>query len=307
MLLEDIGDQVRRRPGRQQHGGGARRHRKGQRIAEPVGEEQLGHRIADVAVLDAEDGPGIKLIGELEIGMGVHGSLGLAGRAGGVEPKAHVVARGRRGHGFGFGGGEQIVEALVTVRRLAGHDDVGEISGDISRGDGALEFWQQLRGDDQQPGAGILQHEAVIVFAHQRVDRHRDHAGLDGAEKSGRPIDSVEEADQNALLAADAERAQHMAEALDPAGEVGIAVAAARIDEGGLAAAAGVEIALEDIGGEIVIARDRGRRRAWRNATHRKFLPATGGPWPTPAQPIPLAGHYGYDRARLQTCPEPAS
>ncbi len=134
------------------------------------------------------------------------------------------------------------------------------------RRDGAFEFRQQFFGHDQQPRPRILEHEGVIVLGHQRVDRNRDNAGLDGAEERGRPVDGVEQADQDALLAADAERAQHMAEALDALGKLAIGAGAAVIDEGGFAAAAGVEIALEDIGGEIVIARDRGRGRS---ATHR--------------------------------------
>ena len=48
-----------------------------------------------------------------------------------------------------------------------------------------------------------------------------------------------------------------MAEALDPLGKLAISVLAAVVDIGELAAAAGVEIALEDIGGEIVVAGDR--------------------------------------------------
>ena len=63
-------------------------------------------------------------------------------------------------------------------------------------------------------------------------------------------------ADQDALLAPDAERAQRGAEARDAVGELAVGPAAARIDEGRLVGAAGVEIALENVGGEIVVARD---------------------------------------------------
>src|SRR5579864_6594695 len=50
-----------------------------------------------------------------------------------------------------------------------------------------------------------------------------------------------------------------MAEPLDAVGEIGVAVFAAMIDEGDLVGAAGGEIALQDVGGEIVVARHRGR------------------------------------------------
>ena len=102
------------------------------------------------------------------------------------------------------------------------------------------ELGQQLLGHDQEPRAGILEHEAIVVFGEQRIDRHRDDTGLDGAKKRGRPIDGVGEAHQHALFAAHVERAQHVAEALDSRRQRRIAVAAAVIDIGDLVAAPGV-------------------------------------------------------------------
>ena len=156
--------------------------------------------------------------------------------------------------GSRFGAGKQILEARMAVPVVAGHDDMGEV---LARPDQIGEFRQQLFGHDQQPGPAVVEHEAVIVLGHQRVDRHRHDARLDRAEEGGRPIDGVEQADEDALLAADAERAQHVAEALDALGKLAIGPAAARIDKGEFAGAAGIEIALENIGGEIVVARDR--------------------------------------------------
>ncbi len=145
--------------------------------------------------------------------------------------------------------------------------------------DRLVEFRQQILGDDQQPGAAVAQHEAVIVLGHQRIDRDRDHAGLDRAEERGRPVDGVEQTHQHALLAADAQRAQHVAEALGALGEIGIAVFAAMIDEGDLAGAAGIEIALENVGGEIVVARDRGHgRRRIRRHVRRAVLRSDSHP-----------------------------
>ena len=62
-----------------------------------------------------------------------------------------------------------------------------------------------------------------------------------------------------------------MAEPLHPVGELAVAPAAASIDIGGLVGAAGIQIPRQDIGGEIVVARNRvdgglrieaGRRRS---------------------------------------------
>ncbi len=83
------------------------------------------------------------------------------------------------------------------------------------------------------------------------------------AEKRGRPVDRVGEREQHALLALDAEGAQHRAEPRHPVGELAIGQHATRIDIGGLVGAAGIKIALQHIGGEVVVARNRtggGRR-----------------------------------------------
>ena len=110
------------------------------------------------------------------------------------------------------------------MRILTGDDDVFDV---VAVPDRLGEFLVERFGDDEDPRPQILQHEAVVGFGHQRVDRNRDDAGLDRAEERGRPIDGVEEADQNTLLAAAAERAQHLAEAFDPVGKLGIGVLAA--------------------------------------------------------------------------------
>ena len=98
-------------------------------------------------------------------------------------------------------------------------------------GDRLGELRIELLGHNQQPRAAVVEHEGVIVLGQKRVDRHGDDAGLDGAEECGRPIDGVGEADEDALFAADAERAQRMAEALDALGKLAVAVAAAMVDD----------------------------------------------------------------------------
>ena len=140
-----------------------------------------------------------------------------------------------------------------------------------ARADEIREFRIELLRHDQHARAAVGKHEAVVVLGHQRVDRHRDDAGLDGAEESRRPIDGVEQREQHAFFAPHAERAQHMAEALDAVGELAVAPCPVRIDEGGLAGAAGGEISVQDIGREIVVARDRigGRRGRQRSRIDR--------------------------------------
>ena len=135
---------------------------------------------------------------------------------------------------------------MVPMRRGARHDDMSRLL-DARLLDAAiagLNFGNSSSDTTSSAGAAILEHEAVIVLGHQRVDRNGDHPGLDGAEKRGRPIDSVEQANEDAFFGAHAKPAQHVAEALDTIGEIGIAVFAAMIDESDPVGAAGIEIAL---------------------------------------------------------------
>ena len=131
MLPQQRRDPVRRRPVGQQHRGGAGRHRKCQRIAEAIGEEQLGHRIADVVLGDAENRPAVEIVGQLQVGMDMHRALRLAGRARGVEPESDVVARGRRGSCSGRRTGDQFFERVMAVRVLARDDDMLEIGNSL--------------------------------------------------------------------------------------------------------------------------------------------------------------------------------
>jgi hypothetical protein len=107
----------------------------------------------------------------------------------------------------------------VALRVVARHDDVLEVRKFAGQpGEPGIE---RLR-HHQHPGAAVGQHEAVVVLGHQRVDRHRDDAGLQAAEKRRRPIDGVEQADENALLALHAERAQRAGKSRHAVGELAV-------------------------------------------------------------------------------------
>src|SRR5262249_751052 len=125
-------------------------------------------------------------------------------------------------------------------------------------------------------GGVVVEKEGVALVGNKLIDRTGDDARLDRTKKGGRPIDAIEQANEDAFFAAHAEPAQDVAEALDPVGEIAIAVFAAMIDESDLVAAPGLEIALQDVDGEVVVARHGGC--AWQlvpwcgarlNAIHR--------------------------------------
>ena len=180
---------------------------------------------------------------------------------------------GRRGVILRLVGADDILEQPVAVRIVAGDDDVLEVRAFL---DQLLEFRKQRLRHHQAFGAAVGQHEAVIVLGEQRVDRHGDDAGLEAAEKRGRPVDGVEQRQQHALFAVDAEAAQRRAEARHTVGQLAVGQRAARIDIGRLVGAAGGEIALQHVGGEVVIAWDlRPRALAALGACRARF-----GDWP---------------------------
>src|SRR6266550_3906682 len=64
--------------------------------AYPVGEEQLGHREAPIAVPDLQDMPPEGLTADDHVVLEVNGRFGSLGGAGGVEQECHVVPDRRR-------------------------------------------------------------------------------------------------------------------------------------------------------------------------------------------------------------------
>ena len=185
--------------------------------------------------------------------MHVHRAFRPAGGAGGVEPERHVVGDRRRGVIVRLVGADDVLEQPVAVRVVARDDDVLEIGAILDR---LLEFREQRLRHHQAFGAAVGEHEAVVVLGEQRVDRHRDDAALQAAEKSDRPVDGIEHHDHHALFAPDAEPAQRGAETRRPVGELAIGDRAPAVDIGRLVGAAGGEIRLQYVGGEIVVAWD---------------------------------------------------
>ena len=73
-----------------------RGQRERQRVAEPVGEEQLGDRQEAVVLGDAEHAVGVRLGRRLQAPVAVHDALRQAGGAGAVQPEGRRVGRRRR-------------------------------------------------------------------------------------------------------------------------------------------------------------------------------------------------------------------
>jgi hypothetical protein len=98
------------------------------------------------------------------------------------------------------------------------------------------------------------------------------------------------QADQDALLRLDAELGEGAREAVDPLGEIRERIGAATVDIGDLAAATGAQVALDQVDGRVVVARDRDPRRARRMVGRRDgnrrfslFQPRLAGRFWSPA------------------------
>ena len=101
-------------------------------------------------------------------------------------------------------------------------------------GQRALQRRQQRAGHEHRLRARVLEHVGVVVRREQRVDRHRDDARVERAEKGLRPVVGVLHEQQHALLAADAQRAQPRRDAARAVGERAVGQRAEVVDERGL-------------------------------------------------------------------------
>ena len=168
-----------------EHGGRTRREGEGQRVAQAVGEEQLGDREAAVVLGDPQHPGGVRVGGGLEVAVAVHHPLGETGRPRAVQPEARRV--GRRGGDVERGVvGEPVPSvdrhAVVTVV-AADHDGVLDAR---RRGRDPRQVVGERRRHDDGPGAGVGDDRGELVAGEHRGDRHGHDAGALGAEEPRR-------------------------------------------------------------------------------------------------------------------------
>ncbi len=185
----------RRRAFGHQNRSGAGRERKGERVAEAVREKELRRGEDDIALLVPEDRLGVELRREDHAGMNVNRALRHAGRAGGIQPEAGIVGRGRCGRKPGFPLRQHLFERGVTLSAAPGDDDVFEERELWNEG---RELRQQLLRYDERLRAAVGEHVLVIFRGEQGIHRDRDDARLDRAEKRRGKVDRVGEREQHA-------------------------------------------------------------------------------------------------------------
>ncbi len=233
-----------------QHHGGADAEREAEAVAQPVGEIQLGRREADILLLQAEHRAGIERRGPVRVAVAVHHALGLAGRAGRVKPEAGIVATG---------GGRRLQRRLRGKHRIQRRHAIGQrlartryqdlpdfMPGTCQR---LLQHGQQRGRHQHRLRAAVLQHVAIVVGGQQRVDGHRDDAGVHRAQEADWPVGAVVHQQQHALFAVDAGAEQRGSQAPHPLRQFAIGELAVVIDIGHLAGAPG--IAAEQVLGKV--------------------------------------------------------
>jgi hypothetical protein len=242
VLVEQREHQRRRRPVGVEHRAGADGKRKGQRIAEAIGEEQFRCGEADVVLADAEHLLGVGVGGGLKTGMQMPHALRHAGRARRIEPERRLV-------GMGLHGLEAVAlvlqffrQKLVPMSILARHDDAIEIA---HAPDDVFHDRKQSFRDEQHARATIGEDVGVLFRGQQRVERHRHDASADRAQKHDREIGRVEHDHGDALFAAHAEPAQHVGGAAALLLQIPVAEFGRAVGIGDLVAASLLDIAVE--------------------------------------------------------------
>ena len=89
--FDQLDDACRRRTARLEDDGATDGERERQRVAEAVGEEQLGDGQESVVLGDPEHLGGVRVSGRLQAGVAMHHALRQTGRAGAVQPERRRV------------------------------------------------------------------------------------------------------------------------------------------------------------------------------------------------------------------------
>ena len=186
----------------------------------------------------------------------MHRALRTSGRARRIEPEADIVgARRRRGRIVQLVV-DPIPEAQLRGRwsiRLSRDDHVLEVR--ESRLEG-LDHRRERRRNDYHAGAAVGQQVFIVGRPEQRVARNRDNSGLDRAKKGNRKIDSVVQQQNDAIFHPHAESPPRVGAAVDPLGQVAVRISAGIVDESDMLGASRNQVALDQIDGGVVVARD---------------------------------------------------
>ena len=213
----------------------------------------------------------------------MHDAFGEARRARGVQPEARVVLGSGGGLERGGGAGEPRLEADLRAAGLARDDDhVLEMG---RPGEDGPRLGEERLGDDRDLGPAVVQEVQIVLRPHHGVDGDGNRPDLDRPPEGGQEGGRVEEEAEHALLRLDTELAQGVARAVDHLLELGVRDLAVLGEEGRLAPAPFLHVAVHEEARGIEAVRDLERRHC-----HRSSAAASrgrAGAWPSRAEAQP--------------------
>ena len=177
---------------------------------------------------DAEHAPAVELGDQPDVDVAVHGSLGFAGGAGGVEPQGGRIGPGRVGAVELAARPAQLApaQAAHVRRQLAlahrfgpGQHQVphfGRLAHGLADGPG------ELAGADHGLGARVHDQRAQFAAGQHGRGRHGDRAEVHGGQDGDEQFDVVGHAHQHALFRAHAEFTQATGDLAHLDGEFGV-------------------------------------------------------------------------------------
>ena len=175
--------------------------------------------------------------------------------AGRIQPEAGFVAEGIDGVavvvlGTGFQNGADV--AAIGQRRFRDQQP-------RQRGDGIVQPVEGGIGrarHEERLGTRVAQHVVVIVLGQARIDADRHHPGLDGPQEDGGPVDVVVQAEHDAVFAPHPDGVQATRKMVHPPGQLAIGDGHPLVDEHHLVGPAGLQVALQQVVGSVVVARN---------------------------------------------------
>ena len=275
---------------RQQHARCADREREGDRVAHAVGEEDLRHREAHVALAQPQQ---VARVGEVRVGhvvLQVHDPLRPARRARRVHPERHVVAVRVGGVPAPAAARRATVRPAVVATGPAAAASplmTTRVSSRVPSQAVALNRVGEssVRNSNRRPR--IRQIELQQVGRRQRIDQQRHEARADGAEQRRRIGRRVVEEQQHAVAALQAERQQAGAECGGIGGKLGVGARPRRPGDGGTPAV-GREVVEEDGAGVVALGDGEadlpGARGIAGNRILQRGLPSRSSPPHHPAR-----------------------
>ncbi len=246
MARDGLEDAVGLRRPADEHRGGAGRERERQPVAETVGVEELGRRVAEIGLADLEHVARVGVDRRADVAMRVDDALRPPGRARAVEPERHVV-RVRVGGRLQLVGvrGDGVVEARVAAPVAVGHEH-GQRGAALQR---RLDLVEQRGLDDEHLRVAVVEVVRVVVRAVHRVGRDRHRADADRAEERRVEDGRVVEDHHHAVLPAHTELAQERRRASGETGDVGEGQRPELPEQRRLVGPSGLEVVVEQPAG----------------------------------------------------------